>query len=132
MKHFTQDELDQRYSSYFPYKVKGVKDVLKLAGIKENELKKLKKETYTKLSEIDSEIKNSPEKEKRARSDIDKRTEKRLIMISGKQTKLKDEMNDALFAVEDALRNEDLILKINGIEEKMLSFFSEKFNFGSF
>ena len=34
-------------------------------------------------------------------------------------------MNDALFAVEDALRNEDLILKINGIEEKMLSFFSE-------
>ena len=93
--------------------------------LKENELKKLKKETYTKLSEIDSEIKNSPEKEKRARSDIDKRTEKRLIMISGKQTKLKDEMNDALFAVEDALRNEDLILKINGIEEKMLSFFSE-------
>ena len=93
--------------------------------LKENELKKLKKETYTKLSEIDSEIKSSPEKEKRARSDIDKRTEKRLIMISGKQTKLKDEMNDALFAVEDALRNEDLILKINGIEEKMLSFFSE-------
>ena len=35
-------------------------------------------------------------------------------MISGKQTKLKDEMNDALFAVEDALRNEDLILKICG------------------
>jgi len=39
MKHFTQEELDQRYSSYFPYKVKGVKDVLKIAGIKENELK---------------------------------------------------------------------------------------------
>jgi len=39
MKHFTEDELNQRYSSYFPYKVKSVKDVLKIAGINENELK---------------------------------------------------------------------------------------------
>ena len=39
MKHFTEDELDQRYKSYFPSKVKGLRDVLKIAGIKDNELK---------------------------------------------------------------------------------------------
>jgi len=39
MKYFTEDELDQRYKSYFPNRVKGVKDVLKIAGIKESELK---------------------------------------------------------------------------------------------
>lgn len=39
MKHFTEDELDQRYKSYFPSKVKGLRDVLKIAGIKEEELK---------------------------------------------------------------------------------------------
>ena len=39
MKHFTEDELDQRYKSYFPSRVKGLRDVLKIAGIKEDELK---------------------------------------------------------------------------------------------
>ena len=39
MKHFTEDELDQRYSSYFPSKINTLKDVLKIAGIKEKDLK---------------------------------------------------------------------------------------------
>ena len=36
MKHFTEDEINQRYSSYFPGKVNGVRDVLKMAGLKES------------------------------------------------------------------------------------------------
>ena len=32
----TEDEINQRYSSYFPGKVNGVRDVLKMAGLKES------------------------------------------------------------------------------------------------
>jgi len=39
MKHFTEDELNQKYSSYFPSKVNGLSDILKIAKIKEGELK---------------------------------------------------------------------------------------------
>jgi len=38
MKHFTEDELNQRYSSYFISKISGLSDVLKMAGIKKDEL----------------------------------------------------------------------------------------------
>ena len=38
MKHFTEDELNQRYSSYFVSRINGLKDVLRMAGIKETEL----------------------------------------------------------------------------------------------
>ncbi len=39
MKHFTEEELNQRYSSYFASKIKSLKDVIRMAGIKESELK---------------------------------------------------------------------------------------------
>jgi len=39
MKHFTEDELNQKYSSYFPKKINNLSDVLKIARIKEDELK---------------------------------------------------------------------------------------------
>ena len=39
MKHFTLDELNQRYSSYFVSKINGLKDVLRMGNIKEDELK---------------------------------------------------------------------------------------------
>jgi len=39
MKHFTEDELNQRYSSYFVSRINGLQDVLKMAGIKREELK---------------------------------------------------------------------------------------------
>ena len=39
MKHFTEDELNQRYSSYFPGKIDKLEDVLKIARIKKNEIK---------------------------------------------------------------------------------------------
>ena len=52
MKYFTEDELNQRYSSYFPKKINGLKDVLKVAGIREGELE------IKCLSENDVEIKD--------------------------------------------------------------------------
>ncbi len=58
MKHFTENELDQRYKSYFPSKVKGLRDVLKIAGIKENELKvECLKENQVEIQELDQNIK---------------------------------------------------------------------------
>ncbi len=39
MKHFTEDELNQKYSSYFPSTINKLSDVLKIARIKEDELK---------------------------------------------------------------------------------------------
>ena len=39
MKHFTEDELNQKYSSYFPSKIKTLSDVLKIANISDKELK---------------------------------------------------------------------------------------------
>ena len=39
MKHFTEDELNQKYSSYFPSKINKLSDVLKIVRIKEDELK---------------------------------------------------------------------------------------------
>ena len=59
MKYFTEDELNQRYKSYFPSKVKGLKDVLKIAGIKENELQ------IKCLDEKEIKIKNLSEKIKK-------------------------------------------------------------------
>ena len=38
MKHFTEDELNQKYSSYFPTKIKKMTDLLKIARIKADEL----------------------------------------------------------------------------------------------
>ena len=38
MKHFTEEELNQRYSSYFASKINSLQDVLKMAGIKDSEL----------------------------------------------------------------------------------------------
>ena len=38
MKHFTEDELNQKYSSYFPTKIKKIADLLKIARIKPDEL----------------------------------------------------------------------------------------------
>ena len=39
MKHFTEDELNQKYSSYLPSKINRLSDVIKIARIKEDELK---------------------------------------------------------------------------------------------
>ncbi len=58
MKHFTEDELDQRYKSYFPSKVKGLRDVLKIAGIKENDIKiKCLEENEIKINDLPLKIK---------------------------------------------------------------------------
>ena len=58
MKHFTEDELDQRYKSYFPSKVKGLRDVLKIAGIKENDIKiKCLDENDIKINDLPLKIK---------------------------------------------------------------------------
>tara|TARA_B100000686_G_C16788594_1_gene977023 strand:+ start:1794 stop:3422 length:1629 start_codon:yes stop_codon:yes gene_type:complete len=56
MKHFTEDELNQKYSSYFPSKIKTLHDVLKVARIKDNELK------IKCLSEKDIAVPNLHEK----------------------------------------------------------------------
>ena len=59
MKHFTENELDQRYKSYFPSKVKGLKDVLKIAGINEKDLKvDCLKENQIEIENLDKNIKN--------------------------------------------------------------------------
>ena len=60
MKHFTEDELDQRYSSYFPSKVKGLRDVIKIVGIKENELKiDCLKENHIEIKDMNEKIKKT-------------------------------------------------------------------------
>tara|TARA_B100000035_G_scaffold296075_1_gene287693 strand:+ start:471 stop:2114 length:1644 start_codon:yes stop_codon:yes gene_type:complete len=60
MKHFTENELDQRYKSYFPSKVKGLRDVLKIAGINENQLKvDCLKENQIEIQDLDKNIKNT-------------------------------------------------------------------------
>jgi len=60
MKHFTEDELDQRYKSYFPSRVKGLRDVLKIAGIKEDELKiDCLNENQVIIENLDKNIKNT-------------------------------------------------------------------------
>lgn len=57
MKHFTENELNQRYASYFPRKINGIKDVLKIAGIKESELKvDCLKENEIEIVEADKKI----------------------------------------------------------------------------
>ncbi|OUX54551.1 MAG: hypothetical protein CBE47_00470 [Pelagibacteraceae bacterium TMED287] len=66
MKHFTEDELNQRYSSYFPSKVKGLRDVLKIAGISEKDLKiNCLKEEEIVIPELKKNIKkNFPKTDK--------------------------------------------------------------------
>tara|TARA_X000000950_G_scaffold8188_1_gene9029 strand:- start:38807 stop:40465 length:1659 start_codon:yes stop_codon:yes gene_type:complete len=57
MKHFTESELNQRYASYFPRKINGIKDVIKIAGIKENELKvDCLKENEVEIVDVDKKI----------------------------------------------------------------------------
>ena len=59
MKHFTESELNQRYASYFPRKINGIKDVIKIAGIKENELKvDCLKENEVEIVDVDNKIKS--------------------------------------------------------------------------
>ena len=57
MKHFTESELNQRYASYFPRKINGLKDVLKIAGIKDSELKvNCLREDEVEIVEADKKI----------------------------------------------------------------------------
>ena len=59
MKHFTEDELNQRYSSYFTKKVNGLKDLIKIAGIKENEIKiNCLNENEIEIKDFDKKIKS--------------------------------------------------------------------------
>tara|TARA_A100001015_G_scaffold152167_1_gene168693 strand:- start:1459 stop:3117 length:1659 start_codon:yes stop_codon:yes gene_type:complete len=59
MKHFTESELNQRYASYFPRKINGIKDVIKIAGIKQNELKvNCLKENEVEIADVDNKIKS--------------------------------------------------------------------------
>ncbi len=59
MKHFTESELNQRYASYFPRKINGIKDVIKIAGIKQNELKvDCLKENEVEIVDVDNKIKS--------------------------------------------------------------------------
>tara|TARA_B100000963_G_scaffold354992_1_gene372446 strand:+ start:1519 stop:3189 length:1671 start_codon:yes stop_codon:yes gene_type:complete len=64
MKHFTEDELNQRYSSYFVSRINGLKDVLKMAGIKDEQLKiKCLDEKEIKIPNLKENIKkNFPKK----------------------------------------------------------------------
>lgn len=64
MKHFTEDELNQRYSSYFVSRINGLKDVLKMAGIKDDQLKiKCLDENEIKIPNLKENIKkNFPKK----------------------------------------------------------------------
>tara|TARA_B100000900_G_scaffold411754_1_gene432079 strand:+ start:234 stop:1895 length:1662 start_codon:yes stop_codon:yes gene_type:complete len=58
MKHFTEDELNQRYSSYFVSRINGLKDVLRMAGIKENELEiKCLSEDEIRIPDLNKKIK---------------------------------------------------------------------------
>lgn len=60
MKHFTENELDQRYKSYFPSKVNGLRDVIKIAGIKDSELKvNCLKEHQIEIQNLDQNIKST-------------------------------------------------------------------------
>ena len=58
MKHFTEDELNQRYSSYFVSRINGLQDVLKMAGIKKSELEiKCLSEEQIKIPDLNKKIK---------------------------------------------------------------------------
>ncbi len=58
MKHFTEDELNQRYSSYFVSRINGLQDVLRMAGIKETELEiKCLSEEQIKIPDLSKKIK---------------------------------------------------------------------------
>ena len=58
MKHFTEEELNQRYSSYFASRIKSLKDVLRMANIKDEELKiKCLSEKEIIVPELEKKIK---------------------------------------------------------------------------
>ena len=58
MKHFTESELNQRYSSYFPYKVKSLRDVLKVADLENDiEINCLKEEEIS-IKDINNQIRS--------------------------------------------------------------------------
>ena len=58
MENFCEDELNQKYNSYFPTKIKTLDDLLKLARIKRSELKRQKclDEEKLKVPNINNEI----------------------------------------------------------------------------
>ena len=58
MKNFCEDELNQKYNSYFPTKVKTIDDLLKLARIKKSELKQQKcmDEEKVKIPHLNTKI----------------------------------------------------------------------------
>jgi len=58
MKHFTEDELNQRYSSYFVSRINGLKDVLRMAGINKNEMKiKCLSEKEIEIPDLEKKVK---------------------------------------------------------------------------
>lgn len=57
MKNFTENELNQRYAAYFPKKINGIRDLIKISGIKENEIKiDCLKESEIEIKDIDQKI----------------------------------------------------------------------------
>ena len=67
MQHFCEDELNQKYSSYFPTKIKTLDDLLKLARIKRSDLKRQKclDENKLRVPNINTEISKKFPKQKK-------------------------------------------------------------------
>lgn len=67
MKNFCEDELNQKYNSYFPTKVQTLDDLLKLASIDKSELKgqKCLREDKLKIPELSTKIREKFPKQKK-------------------------------------------------------------------
>ena len=67
MEHFCEDELNQKYNSYFPSKVKTLDDLLKIARIDRSELKKQKclDEKKIMIPELNTKIEEKFPKQKK-------------------------------------------------------------------
>jgi len=93
--------------------------------LRQNNLNDITERVKETRAEIKDQIKNIPNKKKRAKLDIDRRLKERLSKISEKRVELNNEKNDHLRLLNIAFDKETLIVKINEAEDRMVFFFNE-------
>ena len=92
---------------------------------KEGEFLTLNEKAEYRLNDIQLQIDQIPEKESRAREEVDYKKAQRITTIDDKKHILENETLEAEKVIDDALQDEDLIIDVKKLESRMRSDYDE-------
>ena len=97
----------------------------KMLSKKEGEFLTLNEKAEYRLNDIQLQIDQIPEKESRAREEVDFKKAQQLAAVDDKKHTLENETLEAAQVIDDAFQDEDLIIDVKKLESRMQSDYDE-------